>query len=37
MANAMLSVAQHLGLEMEKFGDSTGAMDLNQAQETTIA
>ena len=38
MANAMLTVAQMLGLEMEKFGDSTAPMDLNQnAPETTLA
>jgi hypothetical protein len=36
MANAMLSVAQMLGLEMDKFGDSTTAMDLNQVQSTTL-
>jgi hypothetical protein len=29
MANAMLSVGQMLGLDWEKFGDSTAAMDLN--------
>ena len=33
MANAMLSVAQMLGLELEKFGDSTAAMDLNQVAQ----
>jgi hypothetical protein len=38
MANAMLSVLQMLGLnEMTTFGDSTGAMDLNSAPETTTA
>jgi hypothetical protein len=39
MANAMLTVAQMLGLEMEKFGDSTAPMDLNAAGpvETTVA
>ena len=37
MANAMLSMLQALGLDMESFGDSTGAMDLNGAPETTIA
>ena len=36
MANAFLTVNQMLGLEMEKFGDSTGAMDLNQVQSTTL-
>jgi len=37
MANVLLSVAQMLGLEMEKFGDSTAPMDLNAAPpiETT--
>jgi hypothetical protein len=36
MANAMLSMVQMLGLEMDKFGDSTAAMDLNQVQSTTL-
>jgi len=36
MANTMLSVAQMLGLELEKFGDSTAAMDLNGAASTTV-
>jgi hypothetical protein len=36
MANAMLTVAQTLGLDMERFGDSTGAMDLNLVQSTTL-
>jgi hypothetical protein len=36
MANAMLSMVQMLGLPMEKFGDSTTAMDLNQVQSTTL-
>jgi hypothetical protein len=36
MANAMLTVGQVLGLDVEKFGDSTAAMDLNQAQSTTL-
>jgi hypothetical protein len=35
MANAMLSVGQMLGLGLTEFGDSTGAMDLNHAAETT--
>jgi len=35
MANALLTVNQMLGLDMEKFGDSTAAMDLNPAQSTT--
>jgi Protein of unknown function (DUF1552) len=38
MANAMLSVAHMLGLDdLEKFGDSTAAMPLNEAPETTTA
>jgi Protein of unknown function (DUF1552) len=38
MANAMLSVLQTLGLDdMTSFGDSTAAMDLNSAPETTAA
>jgi Protein of unknown function (DUF1552) len=38
MANAMLSVLQLLGLDdMTTFGDSTAAMDLNSAPETTAA
>jgi hypothetical protein len=36
MANAMLSMMQMLGLDAEKFGDSTSAMDLNQVQSTTL-
>jgi hypothetical protein len=36
MANAMLAAMQMLGLEMESFGDSTGVMDLNQEQVTTL-
>ena len=36
MANAMLSMVQMLGLDMDKFGDSTAAMDLNQIQSTTL-
>ncbi len=35
MANVMLSLMQGLGLDMEKFGDSTGTVDLNGAVETT--
>jgi hypothetical protein len=35
MANVMLAVAQGLGLEMTGFGDSTGALDLNGAVETS--
>ena len=36
MANAMLSVMHMLGLETDKFGDSTAAMDLNLVQSTTL-
>ncbi|MCA1585740.1 MAG: DUF1552 domain-containing protein [Acidobacteria bacterium] len=37
MANVMLTLLQGLGLsDMKSFGDSTGAMDLNQAPETTV-
>ena len=35
MANAMLTMMQMLGLESDKFGDSTAAMDLNHVQSTT--
>jgi len=38
MANALLTAAHALGLEdMKSIGDSTGAMDLNAATETTVA
>jgi hypothetical protein len=36
MANAMLTAMQMMGLNLEKFGDSTQAMDLNQVQSTTV-
>jgi hypothetical protein len=36
MANAMLATAQMLGLELDKFGDSTAVMDLNHVQSTTV-
>ena len=36
MANAMLTVGHMLGLEFEKFGDSTAPMDLNQTASTTV-
>jgi hypothetical protein len=36
MANAMLTVAQALGLDADTFGDSTAAMDLNNAVSTTV-
>jgi hypothetical protein len=31
MANVMLAALQHVGIEIEKFGNSTGAFDLNRA------
>jgi hypothetical protein len=38
MANAMLTVAHALGLDdVKTLGDSTAAMDLNTATETTVA
>jgi hypothetical protein len=38
MANAFLSVLHKLGVDdLNSFGDSTGALDLNQAVETTLA
>ncbi|HEY7789737.1 MAG TPA: DUF1552 domain-containing protein [Vicinamibacterales bacterium] len=37
MANVWLSVLQKLGVQKEKFGDSTEAMDLNPTVETTAA
>ena len=38
MANAFLSVLTKLGVDdVNTFGDSTGALDLNQAAETTLA
>jgi hypothetical protein len=38
MANAFLALAQGaLGLEISSFGDSTGVLDLNGAQDTTVA
>jgi hypothetical protein len=38
MANAMLAMAHAVGLDdIETFGDSTGALDLNGAPETTVA
>ena len=36
MANAMLTAMQMIGLNLEKFGDSTQPMDLNQVQSTTL-
>jgi hypothetical protein len=37
MANAMLSMMHMLGLEDARFGDSTGALDLNSAPSATNA
>jgi hypothetical protein len=38
MANAMLTMLHILGLEdVSSFGDSTGAMNLTHAPETTVA
>jgi hypothetical protein len=36
MANALLSAAQVLDLDMPKFGDSTATIDLNGAASTTL-
>jgi hypothetical protein len=36
LANAMLSIAHTLDLDMPKFGDSTTAIDLNGVQSTTL-
>ena len=37
MANAMLSAMRGIGVEMDSFGDSTGAIDLNAAPAPTAA
>ncbi|HWF83314.1 MAG TPA: DUF1552 domain-containing protein [Vicinamibacterales bacterium] len=37
MANAMLSVLQTLGADVETFGDATGRLDLNAAPAATVA
>jgi hypothetical protein len=37
MANAMLPALQALGVDITSFGDSTGALDLNRAADTTAA
>ena len=37
MANAMLSALRTVGVDVETFGDSTKAMDLNVAPSTTVA
>jgi hypothetical protein len=36
MANPMLSMLHTLGLEMDRFGDSTGEFDLNGAPSATL-
>ena len=36
MANAMLTVRRCSGWSVDKFGDSTAAMDLNNAVSTTV-
>jgi hypothetical protein len=35
MANAMLSALRSVGIELETFGDSSSAMDLNSAPAPT--
>ena len=37
MANAMLSAMRSIGVQMDSFGDSTSAMDLNSAPAVTAA
>ena len=37
MANAMLSVLQTLGADVETFGDATGRLDLNSTASSTVA
>jgi hypothetical protein len=37
MANVWLSVLQKLGVEIDKFGDATAALDLNAAAPNTTA
>jgi hypothetical protein len=37
MANAMLATLRGLGVEIDKFGDSTAAMDLNAAGAASVA
>ena len=36
MANALLTSLQAIGLERHGFGDSTGTLDLNAVQTTTV-
>ena len=37
MANALLASLQAIGLETTQLGDSTGTLDLNTVQATTVA
>jgi Protein of unknown function (DUF1552) len=37
MANAMLATLRGIGVDIDKFGDSTAAMDLNAAGPSTVA
>jgi hypothetical protein len=37
MANALLASLQAIGLETKQLGDSTGTLDLNTVQATTVA
>jgi hypothetical protein len=37
MANAMLGTLHHLRVDIDRFGDSTGVMDLNSAAAATSA
>jgi hypothetical protein len=37
MANALLSSLQAIGLDQPSFGDSTGTLDLNAVQTSTVA
>jgi hypothetical protein len=36
MANVFMTLADGLGLTLDSFGDSTGRLDVNQVQETTL-
>jgi hypothetical protein len=37
MANAMLASLRGLGVDIDRFGDSSGTMDLNSAGAATVA
>ena len=37
MANAMLATLRGIGVDLDKFGDSTAVMDLNAAGASTVA